>query len=434
MLNKKILLIFLAAFFVRLIALNQSLWLDEAVTANVVRNYGFMQIVSKFSPTDFHPPLYYLFMKLWTNVFGYSEVVLRFPSIIFSLLTGYFVYKIASLFHDSIVAIWAAAFFLFNPLIVYYSQEARMYMMATFLLTAGMYYLLKNKKLILFNLFIILSFYTFYGSIFMIVSMYIYLLYKKQYEFFIVSLLIFIVSLLLISPLLSQQLINSKVALTNVINWSAVLGKANIKNLLLIPIKFSVGRISFYPKWLYWGVAGVWTGFVWFFVFCGGLKKQSIMIIMTITIITAFVFSFFTPLLQYFRFIYLIPIMAILLAKKNTTVYCYGVAIGFMIFSLIYLLNPTFHREDWKSLVKGLPKDKPVYMITSSSDPIKYYSDSLKVKELTSLQELEKEIIVIPDTVDIYGFDYKSKLLNYNYSLKNIKNYQELTVETWIKK
>src|SRR3989339_1204426 len=106
MLNKKIFFIFLFAFLVRLIALNQSLWLDEAVTAKVVMNYGFTEIVSKFSPTDFHPPLYYLFMKLWTNVFGYSEIALRMPSVLFSLMTGYVIYKIATLFHGSIVRIW----------------------------------------------------------------------------------------------------------------------------------------------------------------------------------------------------------------------------------------------------------------------------------------------------------------------------------------
>src|SRR3990167_11022982 len=116
--GKKILLIFVLAFLIRLIALNQSLWLDEAITAKVVMSFGFKDIINKFSPTDFHPPLYYLFMKLWTNFFGYSEIALRMPSILFSLLTGYVIYLIGG--------IWAAVFFLFNPLIVYYSQEAQM--------------------------------------------------------------------------------------------------------------------------------------------------------------------------------------------------------------------------------------------------------------------------------------------------------------------
>ncbi|MBI4226109.1 glycosyltransferase family 39 protein, partial [Candidatus Roizmanbacteria bacterium] len=150
-------IIFFASFLIRLISLSQSLWLDEATTARVIQQYNFLEIITKFSPTDFHPPLYYLFMKVWTNVFGYSEIVLRFPSVIFSLLTGYVVYIIGKLVinddsgrpRDKLgvarmtkeqTGFWAAVFFLFNPLIVYYSQEARMYMMVTFLLTVTLYY------------------------------------------------------------------------------------------------------------------------------------------------------------------------------------------------------------------------------------------------------------------------------------------------------
>ncbi|NCN22390.1 glycosyltransferase family 39 protein, partial [Candidatus Falkowbacteria bacterium] len=81
--NKIIFFVFLLAFLIRLIGINQSLWLDEATTARVVQQYNYQEIITKFSPNDFHPPLYYLFMKFWTNIFGYSEVALRFPSIIF---------------------------------------------------------------------------------------------------------------------------------------------------------------------------------------------------------------------------------------------------------------------------------------------------------------------------------------------------------------
>ena len=64
-------LILIIAFLFRLIGLNQSLWLDEAVTAKVVRQFSYLDIVRQFSPSDFHPPLYYLFIKFWTNIFGY---------------------------------------------------------------------------------------------------------------------------------------------------------------------------------------------------------------------------------------------------------------------------------------------------------------------------------------------------------------------------
>ncbi len=448
MLNKKILLIFLAAFLIRLIALNQSLWLDEAVTANVVRNYGITQIVSKFSPTDFHPPLYYLFMKLWTNLFGYSEIALRMPSVLFSLLTGYVIYLIGG--------IWSAAFFLFNPLIVYYSQEARMCMMVTLFLTGGLYYFLKSQKLevksqkynskfkslLLMNIFFTAAFFSFYGSIFLIATIFIYLLYKKQYKMFFVSCFLFLVSFVLISSLLYQQFLHSRIALSNVTNWSLVLGKANIKNLLLIPIKFSIGRISFYPKWLYWVVAGIWTGFILYQI--SNIKYQNdkskfkniylFYYLLIFPLMLGFGVSFFVPMLQYFRFLFLIPIMAIILGSaNNSSMYRYIEVIGFTIFSLLYLLNPAFHREDWKSLVKNLLKDKPVYMITASSDPVNYYSDSLEVNDLTSLRvnELKQEIIVIPYTADIYGYDYKKSLSKNGYQQKEVKNFRELSFEIW---
>jgi hypothetical protein len=109
---------------------------------------------------------------------------------------------------------------------------------------------------------------------------------------------------------------------------------------------------------------------------------------------------------------------------------------GFVIFSLVYLLLPQFHREDWKSLVKNLPKNKPVYMITASSDPVRYYLNSLKVNELTSLRVnglFEKEIIVIPYAAEIYGLDYKGLLTKNGYLLKKETSFREVTFEEWFK-
>ena len=434
MLNKKIFFIFLFAFLIRLIAINQSLWLDEAVTANVVKNFDFAQIISKFSPTDFHPPLYYLFMKLWTNFFGYSEIALRMPSVLFSLMTGWVIYLIGGA--------WAAAFFLFNPLIVYYSQEARMYMMATFFLTTALYYFLRSVKLdsrlrgndkyfILFGIFISLAFLTFYGSIFLIATMFLYLLYKKQYKAFFVSCLLFLVSFVFVSPLLYHQFINSKVALSSVANWSLVLGKANIKNLLLIPIKFSIGRISFEPKLLYWIISGIWSGWVFWKVFMGGLKNKQLLFLLIFPLVIGFLVSFFIPMLQYFRFLYLIPIVCLLLKFNRGGWMLVG---GFIIFSLVYLLLPQFHREDWKSLVRNIPKDKPVYMIKSSSDPVSYYK-KINIIDLkgVDIHKAPNTINIIPYTAEIHGVDYASELIKYNFILKEVKNFRELKFETWIK-
>ena len=117
----------------------------------------------------------------------------------------------------------------------------------------------------------------------------------------------------------------------------------------------------------------------------------------------------------------------------------YVLAGGFLIFSLVYLLNPSFHREDWKGLVKNLPKDKPVYMIKASSDPVLYYSNDFKIDELALLRpagfggqsELAQEIVVIPYTADIYGLDYRSILSKSGYKQEGVKVFRELSFEIW---
>lgn len=144
-------------------------------------------------------------------------------------------------------------------------------------------------------------------------------------------------------------------------------------------------------------------------------------------------------MLQYFRFIYLIPLMSLLLSINLRNLASYNLrgwilAAGFLIFSLVYLINPQFHREDWKSLVKSLPKDKTVYMIMASSDPVKYYNLSIRVKRLESIKESkEKEIIVIPYTTEIYGLDYKGLLAKSGYNLKKETSFREVTYEQWVK-
>jgi len=450
-------------FLIRLIALNQSLWLDEATTAKVMQNYSLISIITKFSPTDFHPPFYYLFMKLWASVLGVSEIALRMPSVIFSIITGYIIYLIGKKIKDEKTGLFAAAFFLFNPLIIYYSQEARMYSLVTLTLTASLYFLInlnqndtfdtnnskiksqkskllliKSQNLIFFNVFSILSFYSFYGSIFLIAAFFLYLLIKKQYKFLLVSCLTFFVSLLVISPLLLKQLSNSRQALQAVANWKQVLGPANIKNLVLIFIKFAFGRISFYPKKIYYLISGIWTAVIFLYVVKGATRQRFLGLLFIFPIFLGIIFSLWSPLLQYFRFLYLIPILSILLifglSNRVNSNFIGSILVlgGFIALSMVYLLNPNFHREDWKSLVASLIANKKVYMIQSSSDPLLYYDKNIEVVDLKSAGKInEKNIVVIPYTADIHGVNYQNKLLKQNFKLIGKKIYRELIVEYW---
>jgi uncharacterized membrane protein len=429
--------LFISAFLVRLINLNQSLWLDEAIVAKVVKSIPFLQIPFQFSIHDFHPPLYYMVMSLWGGVFGSSEIALRMPSIIFSLIAGWYVYKMGGKF--------AAAFFLFNPLIIYYSQEARMYMMATAFLTASLFHFMNithsksrsKKDIVFFNIFSALAMFTFYGSVFFIVGMIIVAFFtlKKKNAFLYLFIGLF-VSLLLTSPLLIQQLSNAKGGLAVVKNWSLVLGKAELKNFLMIFLKFATGRLSWYPKWSYYVVAGGSSVLIWILVTVGMIKNKTLSFLFSFPLLIGLIASFITPMMMYFRFLYLIPVMSLLLieGKLNKLFIKLGVLFIFLSFSLLYILSPQFHREDWKKLVQKINPIKPIYMILPSSDPIAYYNSSITPSELRNMAKIaiSGHIQVIPYVEELYGYNHTEVLKKKGCILESRSTYRgPLILENW---
>lgn len=155
-------LILTVALGLRLIGLDQSLWLDEAISANVSA-MPIKEIVTNFSVNDFHPPLYYWFLNIWQGLGGREVIFLRFSSIIFSLVTIYFVYLIGKKIKNKQTGIEAAILVAVNPLFVYFSQELRMYAMATMWLTIALFFLTKIKQKIQFLGFILVQLNVIFG-------------------------------------------------------------------------------------------------------------------------------------------------------------------------------------------------------------------------------------------------------------------------------
>jgi len=436
----QLILLFLSAFFVRLVNLNQSLWLDESIVARVAKNIPFHLIPTQLSPGDVHPPLYYMVVSLWSSLFGYSEISLRMPSIIFSLIAGWYIYKIGIAIKNKTLGLWAAAFFLFNPLVIYYSQEARMHMMATTLLSIALYYFIllikefeilnfKFKNIFFFNLFSAIAMCTFYGSGFFIAGLIVtfgFLRLKKKgkikgwipaFAGMTQMSIGLIFSLLLLSPLLLQQLANAKAGLADLKNWSMALGKAEIKNVAMIFLKFATGRLSWLPKWSYYLVAGIPTAIIWLFVALGARRNKLFVYLFILPLLFGIFVSFWAPMMMYFRFLYLVPVMSLLLAlgvvmnEKNKVLPSF--VLGMMLFfSFIYLFIPQFHREDWKSMSSKLQTNVPVYMILPSSDPVLYYRNDVSIRELRTIKKssIPEIIHVVPYTSEIYGLNYVKSL------------------------
>ncbi len=127
-----LLLIVMAAFLLRIFRLDaQSLWYDEGVTWYLTR-FSLPELV-RWTAADIQPPFYYLLAWVATRLFGQTEFALRFPSVVFGVLSVPLMWRFARTLFPHRASAWAAmGFIAIAPLMVYYSQEARMYTLLVF--------------------------------------------------------------------------------------------------------------------------------------------------------------------------------------------------------------------------------------------------------------------------------------------------------------
>jgi len=125
-----------------------SFWFDEAFGAYMVSNFNFIDI-ARYTATDVHPPLFYWLLKIWSLLFGNSELALRSMSLFFGGIAIVFGYLLTNRLFNKKAARISLIFMVLTPMLVRYSQEARMYTMvaaialaATFVLT----YAVNTKK------------------------------------------------------------------------------------------------------------------------------------------------------------------------------------------------------------------------------------------------------------------------------------------------
>ena len=232
-----IVLILVFGLILRLVSLNQSLWLDEATSA-LVAKMSVGDIFTKFLPGDFHPPLYYLVLKYWSSLFGYSEVSLRIPSVIFGVATVYLIYLIAIKVFNKQMALMAAVLMTTSGLAIYYSQEARMYPLAAFLVTILVYFFLQ-KKWIGFSIVLAMLAMTDYVSLFVLPVFWI--VGKKEWKKLFLSHVPMVVIFAVWFPIFYKQLFGGLSQQGS--SWWNILGNTSFKNIALIPIKFIFGRV-----------------------------------------------------------------------------------------------------------------------------------------------------------------------------------------------
>ena len=408
--------ILILALVLRLISLNQSLWLDEATTAYVASHFNFGEIITRFAPSDFHPPLYYLVIRAWSLVFGTSEIALRMPSVIFGVLTIWVVYKIGK---SKLAALLAAT----SGLLIYYSQEARMYSLVTLLVSYLVYWFMK-KKWFLFSIFLLLVGMTDYPALLIIPVFWI--LAGKDWKKLAISHLPLAFSYFFWWPVFLRQLSSG---LSVGASWSALLGETNFKNVALIPVKFILGRISFDNKNVYALIVIIACVIFGYLLFRSIKNLKLFWAWLIIPIILAALIGFKISIFSYFRLIFVLPAFYILVAQgisnlKKPWVYlfaCYVLGVN-LLGSSAYLLVPKFHREDWRGLVnfvESQKKDKSItlFVADSNMEAYRYYAPNAKIAGPEALKAGYDQIWLMCYVKDIFDPNdtLKSKVESLKY-------------------
>ena len=122
--------ILLLAACLRFALLGQhSLWSDEIFVVWITR-FAWRDLLHVVGAVDFHPPLYYLLMKVWIGVAGTGETVLRIPSAVASVLTVGVTYALMRKVASVRVSLLGAFLLSVSPFHIMAAQEARMYPLA----------------------------------------------------------------------------------------------------------------------------------------------------------------------------------------------------------------------------------------------------------------------------------------------------------------
>ena len=114
---------------------NDNIWTDEGFTIDLLRNCDTYAQVCSFTAADVHPPLYYLILKVFTDLFGINLLLIKLLSIVPMLLTM----MLAPLVMNKEFGFRIALFFILIlgtlPCTMEYAIQARMYTWALLFVT-----------------------------------------------------------------------------------------------------------------------------------------------------------------------------------------------------------------------------------------------------------------------------------------------------------
>lgn len=399
------LFLFLVSISIRLVNLDQSLWLDEGASVMFAR-LPFSQFFNSLKG-DFHPPTYYLILRFVRSIFGDNIINYRlFSVVVGSLTVVFFASLLKSIFLNTSLGrgrfrlpLYFAGGLLMalNPLHVYYSQEVRMYALSALLSVVSWRLLIKPSNLKLFANFVVnlISVFTFYPLIFNLVAQLLYLIFvdRRNLSKFLWYQTLIGLAFLFWSPVLISQLKGGGYITSSLRGWSSLSGIVSFKSLALIFIKFHIGRITLYPKMFYALIAVILILFQASVLFLSIRRPSlSLWFFLIIPLILGLLISIKSPMMGYWRFVFVLPaLLGLIVYGLELMPFDLGVVnLAFIlmvyVFSLFtYFTNQNFQREDWRGLSASLPERGTLLVsFPEAFAPLKYYLPQNSVIPLQS--------------------------------------------------
>jgi hypothetical protein len=243
------------------------------------------------------------------------------------------------------------------------------------LFVAWSIYLFQNKKWVLFSISLILVGMTDYLGLLIIP---VFWLLGKDWKKLFFSHIPLAVTFLIYSPIFVRQLLAGSSVEGS--NWWNILGTLSPKNLALIPVKFILGRISFDNDILYGLISVLSFGLVVYLVLKVKKINKLYLYWLVAPIFLGIIISLKVPVLHYFRFIFCVPALYILIAQSSAKkMYVYIFVFLNILASSYYLLNSNFHREDWRSASKSIANNQIVMPADSQKEALTYYSKDTQI-------------------------------------------------------
>ncbi len=469
-----LLIIIITSLILRLISLNQSFWLDEAVQVWTTR-FSISDLILNYMPGDFNPPLYHFLTHYWARL-GTGEEIVRILPLTFGVLSVFLIYKISEIIDKKNKPFIYLSSFLIatSPLHIYYSQENRMYILAcaaTLLTTFFHLSFWKKptlKKAILYSLSITTMGFSHFLTLFTIPVFFIFDLINSKKEkkmrttsIWLLPYILLLISYLIYSPLFIKQLQTGMEWTKQFPAWGKTVGNFSLKAAALLPVKFIIGRISIDNKLLYGAVSIVLTVLYWGLTSLAIIKntarkKKNIIYLISLLLfvppLAGFLISFAIPVFSYFRFLFCLPFFYLLISWQvsKSKKFFKPIAVALIIINLacsgMYLANSQFHREDWRGMVSWLQQrnsqyNGPVLISSQISKPFDHYNkNNMSTIYINNFSDIEKIKPILKQTIYLvsYGlpiFDPEDKirteLKNNNFKMTKGESFRKVGVEEW---